>query len=66
MHSVLRYDLRNGHMHTDYVGSAVSSVCFTRDGQCILVGGSAGGDTVKLFDKDTGEMLQEYRGHSNK
>ena len=53
-------------MHTDYVGSAVSSVCFTRDGQCILVGGSAGGDTVKLFDKDTGEMLQEYRGHSNK
>jgi plasmid maintenance system killer protein len=24
------------------------------------------GSTVKLFDKSTGEMLQEYSGHINK
>jgi hypothetical protein len=36
----------------------------SRDGQCILV--SCVGSTVKLFDKSTGEMLQEYSGHINK
>ncbi len=51
-------------MLTDYVGSPVSSVSFTADGQCLLVGGSAG-DTLKLLDKSTGELLQEFRGHSN-
>lgn len=61
---VRRYDLRNGHMHTDYVGRPVSSVAFTKDGQCLLV--AASNDTVKLFDKQTGEMLQEFRGHLNK
>ena len=36
----------------------------SRDGQCILV--SCVASTVKLFDKSTGEMLQEYSGHINK
>jgi mitogen-activated protein kinase organizer 1 len=55
---VRRYDLRNGQMLVDYVGSPVSSVSFTKDGQCLLV--SATNDTIKLFDKSTGELLQEF------
>ncbi len=61
---VRRYDLRNGQLLTDFVGSPVASVTFTRDGQCLLVAGS-NGDPVRLFDKSTGEMLQEYSGHVN-
>ena len=58
------YDLRNGQLLTDYVGAQITSVAFTRDGQCLLVGTSD--DTVRLFDKSTGEMLQEYTGHKHK
>ena len=35
----------------------VSSVTFTRDGQCVLT--STLDDSIKLMDKDTGEMLNE-------
>ena len=59
-----RYDLRNGQLLTDYVGGQITSVTFTKDGQCLLVGTSD--DTVRLFDKSTGEMLQEYTGHKHK
>ena len=58
-----RYDLRNGQLLTDYVGAQITSVSFTKDGQCLLVGTSD--DTVRLFDKSTGEMLQEYTGHKH-
>lgn len=62
---VRRYDLRNGQLLTDTVGSSsVASVSFTRDGQCILVGLTSG-EPVRLFDKSTGEMLQEFLGHKN-
>ena len=62
---IRRYDLRNGALHTDLVGtSAVASACFTGDNHCILV--SSSGDTVKLFDKQTGELLNEFAGHVNK
>jgi hypothetical protein len=42
----------------------VTSVNFTRDGQCIVVGLTSG-EPVRLFDKSTGEMLQEYLGNKN-
>ncbi|XP_023347673.1 WD repeat domain-containing protein 83 [Eurytemora carolleeae] len=58
------YDLRMGSVVSDYVGDTVSCVRFTRDGQCILV--SAVSSSLKLFDKTTGEMLQEFMGHINK
>lgn len=35
----------------------VTSVSFTRDGQCALV--SSLDNTLRLLDKDTGEMLNE-------
>uniref|UniRef100_A0A0B6ZG56 WD repeat domain-containing protein 83 n=1 Tax=Arion vulgaris TaxID=1028688 RepID=A0A0B6ZG56_9EUPU len=60
---IRRYDLRIGRLFSDSVGKAVSCVRFTRDGQCVLV--SSTESSVKLLDKDTGEMLNEYSGHKN-
>ena len=37
---------------------ALTSVSLSRDGQCVLV--STQDSTLKLMDKDTGEMLNEY------
>ncbi|KAK5645938.1 hypothetical protein RI129_004402 [Pyrocoelia pectoralis] len=59
--SVRRYDLRNGSCHVDFVGAPVTSVSFSRDGQCILV--SSSDNTIRLLDKNTGELLGEYLGH---
>ncbi|NWX94730.1 WDR83 protein, partial [Nothoprocta pentlandii] len=55
---VRRYDLRAGELYSDYVGSPVTCVCFTKDGQCVLVASLA--SPLRLLDKDTGEMLGEY------
>ncbi|XP_004450305.1 WD repeat domain-containing protein 83 [Dasypus novemcinctus] len=60
---VRRYDLRMGQLFSDYVGSAITCVCFSRDGQCTLV--SSLDSTLRLLDKDTGELLGEYTGHKN-
>ncbi|KAL3868763.1 hypothetical protein ACJMK2_041528 [Sinanodonta woodiana] len=61
--SIRRYDLRNGKLFTDFIGKAVTSANFTRDGQCILT--STLDSSIRLMDKDTGEMLNEYKGHKN-
>lgn len=58
------YDLRAGSLLTDTIGGSVSSVTFTRDGQCILA--SPVGGSVKLLDKTTGELLSEFKGHVTK
>ena len=58
------YDLRAGSLLTDTLGGSVSSVKFTRDGQCILA--SCVGKSLKLMDKANGEMLSEFKGHVNK
>ena len=60
---VRRYDLRVGIMNMDDVKAAVSNVRFTRDGQCIL--SNCLNNSVKLMDKETGGVLQEFRGHVN-
>ena len=53
-------------MVTDVVGKEpITSLCFTKDGQCVLVN-SSGNSTIKLFDKSSGELLQEFQGHSHK
>ncbi|KAL8577418.1 hypothetical protein ACOMHN_021598 [Nucella lapillus] len=57
------YDLRVGRLFVDCIGKAVTSVTFTRDGQCSLV--SSQDNAVRLMDKDTGEMLNEFKGHSH-
>ncbi|XP_043940663.1 WD repeat domain-containing protein 83 isoform X2 [Protopterus annectens] len=60
---VRRYDLRMGQLYTDYIGSPITSVCFTKDGQCTL--SSSLDSTLRLLDKDTGELLGEYSGHKH-
>lgn len=45
-------------MYNNVFAESVSSVNFTRDGQCVLV--STLDDSLKLMDKDSGEMLNEY------
>uniref|UniRef100_A0A4W3HHP5 WD repeat domain-containing protein 83 n=1 Tax=Callorhinchus milii TaxID=7868 RepID=A0A4W3HHP5_CALMI len=61
---VRRYDLRVGRLLTDYVASPITSVCFSKDGQCTLI--SSLDSTLRLLDKETGELLGEYKGHQNK
>ncbi|CAH1775938.1 unnamed protein product [Owenia fusiformis] len=60
---VRRYDIRNGKMNSDYIGATVTCVNFTQDGQCTLA--STLDNCIKLLDKDTGEMLNEFTGHKN-
>uniref|UniRef100_UPI001293F9D9 WD repeat domain-containing protein 83 n=1 Tax=Lonchura striata TaxID=40157 RepID=UPI001293F9D9 len=55
---VRRYDLRAGQLCSDYLGSPVTSVCFSKDGQCVLA--ASLDSTLRLLDKDTGELLGEY------
>ncbi|KAM6100916.1 LOW QUALITY PROTEIN: WD repeat domain-containing protein 83 [Pterocles gutturalis] len=57
---VRRYDLRAGQLYSDYVGSPITSVCFSKDGQCALA--ASLDSTLRLLDKD-GELLGEYTGH---
>jgi len=61
---IRNFDIRMGRLVSDYVGDTVSCVVFTRDGQCVLV--SCVNSTLKLLDKTTGELLQEFSGHINK
>ncbi|KAK3933329.1 WD repeat domain-containing protein 83 [Frankliniella fusca] len=58
---IRQYDMRTGDLITDFVGEPVISASFTGDGQCVVVG--CGDECVRLFDKDSGEMLGEYSGH---
>lgn len=61
--SVRRYDIRSGELISDFVGSPVTCVNLTRDGQCVLT--SSLDNTLRLLDKDSGELLNEYIGHKN-
>ena len=58
------YDLRKGLLSSDYMGSPVSSAKLSNDGQCVLVG-TMGDQRVRLIDKHSGELLNEYKGHKN-
>ncbi|XP_006023472.1 WD repeat domain-containing protein 83 [Alligator sinensis] len=57
------YDLRAGELYSDYIGSPVTSVCFSKDGQCTLA--ASLDSTLRLLDKGSGELLGEYTGHQN-
>lgn len=61
---VRNYDIRMGQLHVDCIGHPVTSVSFTRDSQCVLA--STLDDTIRLMDKDTGELLNEFTGHKNR
>ncbi|XP_032528306.2 WD repeat domain-containing protein 83 [Danaus plexippus] len=58
------YDLRIGKMFSDYIGHIITYASMTHDGQCYLL--SCADSTIKLFDKDTGELLNTFSGHESK
>jgi mitogen-activated protein kinase organizer 1 len=60
---VRRYDVRFGKLTCDTIDYPVTSVCFSRDEQCILV--SSLDNKLRLLDKSSGEVLNEYKGHVN-
>jgi mitogen-activated protein kinase organizer 1 len=47
-----------------WVIDPVTCVTFTNDRQCIIV--SSLDSTIRLLDKDTGELLNEFKGHRSK
>lgn len=57
------YDLRQGILHVDDVKAPVGNVALTRDGQCILA--SCINSSLRLVDRDSGEILAEFTGHKN-
>lgn len=58
------YDIRMGQMVSDYIGHIVTYGSLTRDGQCYIL--SCADSTIKLFDKDSGEILNTFSGHESK
>ena len=60
---VRRYDLRRGQMHADNIEVPVTCTKLSKDGQCLLV--ATHDSTVRLLDKETGQLLNEYKGHKN-
>ncbi|ORY06319.1 WD40 repeat-like protein [Basidiobolus meristosporus CBS 931.73] len=57
------YDLRKGELRTDTVAQPVTSVCFSNDENCILA--STLDDVIRLFDKESGTLLNDFKGHVN-
>ena len=62
--SVRRYDLRKAACVVDEVHEAVGNVALSNDGECILV--STLDSKIRLFSKDSGDVLATYCGHTNK
>lgn len=60
---VRQYDIRAGKMRTDKIGSTVMGATYSNDGNCILV--STLDNKVRLLDKMTGELLNDFSGHKN-
>jgi len=60
---VRSYDIRMGAMNSDFLKDPVTSVSFSHDKNCILA--STLNSTIRLLDKQSGEMLAEYKGHKN-
>jgi mitogen-activated protein kinase organizer 1 len=58
-----RYDVRMGEMVSDCLLHPITCVRFTHDGNCLLA--TCMDDTVRLFDKSNGELLNSYSGHKN-
>lgn len=57
------YDLRQGSLSVDCMPEAVTSVAISRDQASHLL--SVADETIKLIDKDTGELLACYKGHTS-
>ncbi len=58
---VRTYDLRKGQLQSDDVGSPITSMAVTKDGNCLVVSCLDG--TIRLMEIATGELLNTYEGH---
>jgi mitogen-activated protein kinase organizer 1 len=58
------YDIRAGAMICDKIEIPVTSVSLSQDGNCMLT--STLDSTIRLFDKENGSCLNEFKGHVNK
>lgn len=59
-----RYDVRKGQLVADSLLQPVGSVCYSNDRECALV--STLDDTIRLIERETGNELVSYKGHTNK
>jgi len=61
--SVRNYDIRAGRLRTDHLGQPVTSMTLSNDRNCILC--SCLDSTIRLLDKNSGDLLNQYKGHLN-
>ncbi|KAL2928454.1 WD repeat domain-containing protein 83 [Bienertia sinuspersici] len=59
--TVRTFDIRNGRELSDNLGQPVNCISLSNDGNCLLA--SCLDSTLRLLDRSTGELLQEYKGH---
>ncbi|KMZ64364.1 WD-repeat protein [Zostera marina] len=58
------FDIRIGRELTDDLGHPVNCISLSNDGNCILA--SCLDSTIRLMDRSSGELLQEYQSHTCK
>jgi mitogen-activated protein kinase organizer 1 len=58
--SVRRFDVRAGALWADQLGSPVTSIALSHDGNCVLASCLDG--ALRLLDKGGGELLAQYSG----
>jgi mitogen-activated protein kinase organizer 1 len=61
---IRNYDIRTGTFIQDDIGFPITSTILSNDKNCILV--STLDSVIRLLDKETGELLCDYKGHANK
>ncbi|KAF8693375.1 hypothetical protein HU200_038765 [Digitaria exilis] len=62
--TVRTFDIRMGRETVDNLGHPVNCISLSNDGNCLLA--NCLDSTVRLLDKSSGELLQEYKGHACK
>nr|POE55717.1 wd repeat domain-containing protein 83 [Quercus suber] len=62
--TVRTFDIRIGREISDNLGQPVNCISMSNDGNCILA--SCLDSTLRLLDRTSGELLQEYKGHTCK
>ncbi|KAJ4462046.1 putative transducin family protein [Paratrimastix pyriformis] len=60
---VRTYDIAAGQLRTDTLGTAITCVSVSHDGNCILCSCLDG--TLRLIDRSNGTLLCQYKGHQN-
>ncbi|XP_031474251.1 uncharacterized protein LOC116246487 [Nymphaea colorata] len=62
--TVRTFDIRIGREIVDELGQPVNCIAVSNDGNCVLA--SCLDSSLRLLDRSTGELLQEYKGHTCK